>query len=66
MMVSVSGSIINEDIDIASGDNRYYLYQSIWTSDYGYGWYDGSSDKYTYSKEVRTKTLILSSAKSCL
>ncbi len=57
MMISVSGSIINEDIDIANGDNRYYLYQSIWTSDYGYGWYDGSSDKYTYSKRGENKDL---------
>ena len=57
MMISVSGSIINEDIDIANGDNRYYLYQSIWTSDYGYGWYDGSGDKYTYSKRGENKDL---------
>ena len=50
MMLSVSGSVINQDIDLARGDVRYYLYEGIWSSDYGYGWYDGSSDKYTYSK----------------
>ena len=50
MMLSVSGSIINQDIDLARGDVRYYLYEGIWSSDYGYGWYDGASDKYTYSK----------------
>lgn len=50
MMLSVSGSVINQDIDLARGDVRYYLYEGIWSSDYGYGWYDGASDKYTYSK----------------
>jgi hypothetical protein len=35
---------------LARGDVRYYLYEGIWSSDYGYGWYDGASDKYTYSK----------------
>ena len=57
MLLSVSGSIINEDIDLASGDVRYYLYKGIWTSDNGYGWYDGSNDKYTYSKRGENEDL---------
>lgn len=57
MMLSVSGSVINQDIDLARGDVRYYLYEGIWSSDYGYGWYDGASDKYTYSKRGVNKDL---------
>ena len=57
MLLSVSGSIINEDIDLARGDVRYYLYKGIWTSDNGYGWYDGSNDKYTYSKRGENEDL---------
>ena len=55
MLLSVSGSIINEDIDLARGDVRYYLYKGFWTSDNGYGWYDGSNDKYTYYNTKATK-----------
>ena len=57
MMISASGSVINEDIDLARGDTRYYLYQGIWTTDNGYGWYDGSNDKYTFSKRGENKDL---------
>lgn len=57
MLLSVSGSIINEDIDLARGDVRYYLYKGFWTSDNGYGWYDGSNDKYTYSKRGENEDL---------
>ena len=57
MMLSFSGSIINEDIDLARGDVRYYLYKGIWTSDDGYNWYDGSQDKYTYSKRGENEDL---------
>ncbi|WP_321479794.1 SusC/RagA family TonB-linked outer membrane protein [uncultured Bacteroides sp.] len=51
LMLSVSGSIINQDIDLVagSGDNKkeFYLYEAVWTQNDGYGWYDGSSGKYT-------------------
>lgn len=45
MMLSVSGSILHQDIDIAD----YYMYKSAWTQDYGWSWYDGSLEKYTMS-----------------
>ena len=40
---SVSGSVLNEDIDIAN----YYLYTPIWKPDnYGYEWNDGNLSQY--------------------
>lgn len=45
LLVSVSSSILNQDIDIAN----YYLYTPVWTQQYGYGWYDGSDQQYTIS-----------------
>lgn len=57
MMISVSGSIINEDIDLAVNDNRYYLYDTNWQTADGYGWYDGSAGKYTFSKRSANKDL---------
>lgn len=49
MMLSVSGSILNQDIDLKMGDTEFYLYDGLWTQADGYGWYDGSAGKYTYS-----------------
>lgn len=44
LMLSVSGSVLNQDIDLGVGDREYFLYESIWsTSNYAYGWYDGST-----------------------
>lgn len=43
LMVSVSGSILNQDIDIAN----HYLYTPIWKPDnYGYEWNDGNLSQY--------------------
>ena len=43
LMVSLSGSVLNEDIDIAN----YYLYTPIWKADnYGYEWNDGNLSQY--------------------
>ena len=43
LMVSLSGSVLNEDIDIAN----YYLYTPIWKPDnYGYEWNDGNLSQY--------------------
>ena len=43
---SVSGSVLNQDIDIAN----YYLYAPIWKTDnWGWGWADGSDSQYTLS-----------------
>ena len=49
MMLSVSGSILNQDIDLKMDDTEFYLYDGLWTQADGYGWYDGSAGKYTYS-----------------
>ncbi len=46
LLFSVSGSIVNQDIDIAG----YYYYSPVWKTDnYGYGWNDGSLSQYTIS-----------------
>ncbi|MBK5721685.1 SusC/RagA family TonB-linked outer membrane protein [Dysgonomonas sp. Marseille-P4677] len=45
LMLSFSGSILHQDIDIAD----YYMYKSIWSQDYGWSWYDGSLERYTKS-----------------
>ena len=46
LTVSVSGSVLNQDIDIAD----YYLYAPIWKTDnYGYEWNDGNLSQYVTS-----------------
>ena len=61
LMLSVSGSIIHQDIDLASGSGddkkEFYLYESVWTQNDGYGWYDGSSGKYTIPLRGENKDL---------
>lgn len=49
LLISASYGIINQDIDIKVGDNEYYLADPQWGQEYGYGWYDGASEKYTTS-----------------
>ncbi len=49
LMLSVSGSIINQDIDLSVDGNEFYLYESVWTQNDGYAWYDGPAGKYTIS-----------------
>lgn len=51
LMISVSRSVLNEDIDILLGDKQFYLYQSLWSTNWGYGWNDGSSKQYTFSTQ---------------
>lgn len=61
LLLSVSGSIINQDIDLVmgSGDNKkeFYLYESVWTQNDGYSWYDGPAGKYTISTRGQNKDL---------
>lgn len=57
LMFSVSGSILNQDIDLAVGDQEYYLYQSVWKQNDGYGWYDGSAGKYSISTRSQNNDL---------
>ena len=57
LMVSVSGSILNQDIDLADGDREFYLYESVWTQNDGYGWYDGSGGKYIISSRGQNNDL---------
>ena len=46
LLVSVSGSVLNQDIDVAD----YYLYAPIWKTDnYGYEWNDGNLSQYVTS-----------------
>ena len=46
LTISVSGSILNQDIDISG----YYLYAPTWkTDEWGYGWADGNDSQYGYS-----------------
>lgn len=49
LLVSVSGSILNQDIDLVMNGNEFYLYESVWTQNDGYAWYDGPAGKYTIS-----------------
>ena len=57
MIFSVSGSILNQDIDLIMNDNEYYLYEGVWTQADGYSWYDGSAGKYTYSTKGQNHDL---------
>ncbi|MBR5835916.1 MAG: SusC/RagA family TonB-linked outer membrane protein [Bacteroidales bacterium] len=46
LLVSVSGSVLNQDIDVAD----YYLYAPIWKTDnYGYEWNDGNLSQFVTS-----------------
>lgn len=45
LMLSVSGSILHQDIDIT----EYYMYKQGWDQAYGWSWYDGNLEKYTKS-----------------
>lgn len=56
-MLSVSGSVINQDIDLVMGEKEFYLYEAVWTQADGYGWYDGSAGKYTFSTRGPNKDL---------
>lgn len=57
MMLSVSGSILNQDIDLVVDGNEFYLYEGVWTQADGYGWYDGSAGKYTFSTKGQNDDL---------
>lgn len=57
LLLSVSGSILNQDIDLVMGDNEFYLYESIWTQNDGYAWYDGPAGKYTISTRGQNNDL---------
>ena len=35
LLFSVSGSILNQDIDLVMGDKEFYLYESVWTQNDG-------------------------------
>ncbi len=46
LTLSVSASVLNQDIDIAN----YFLYAPIWSTDnWGWGWNDGSDSQYILS-----------------
>ena len=57
MMLSISGSILNQDIDLVVDGNEFYLYEGVWTQADGYGWYDGSAGKYTFSTKGQNDDL---------
>ena len=57
LLFSVSGSILNQDIDLVMGDKEFYLYESVWTQNDGYSWYDGPAGKYTISTRGQNKDL---------
>ena len=57
LLLSVSGSILNQDIDLVMGDNEFYLYESVWTQNDGYAWYDGPAGKYTISTRGQNNDL---------
>lgn len=56
-MLSVSGSILHQDIDLVAGGNSYFLYEGVWTQADGYGWYDGSAGKYSFSTRGENEDL---------
>ena len=39
------------------GDNEFYLYESVWTQNDGYAWYDGPAGKYTISTRGQNNDL---------
>lgn len=54
LTLSVSGSIINQDIDIAD----YYLYAPVWKTDnYGYEWNDGNLSQFVTSSRGQNDLL---------
>ena len=54
LTVSFSGSILNQDIDIAG----YYLYAPIWKTDnYGYEWNDGNLSQFVTSSRGQNDLL---------
>lgn len=57
LLLSVSGSILNQDIDLVMGDKEFYLYESVWTQNDGYAWYDGPAGKYTISTRGQNNDL---------
>ena len=57
LLLSVSGSIINQDIDLVMNDNEFYLYESVWTQNDGYAWYDGPAGKYSISTRSQNNDL---------
>lgn len=57
LLFSVSGSILNQDIDLVMGDKEFYLYESVWMQNDGYSWYDGPAGKYTISTRGQNKDL---------
>lgn len=57
MMLSISGSILNQDIDLVVDGNEFYLYEGVWTQADDYGWYDGSAGKYTFSTKGQNDDL---------
>lgn len=57
LLFSVSGSILNQDIDLVMGDKEFYLYESVWTQNDGYSWYDGPAGKYTISTRGQNNDL---------
>ena len=57
LLFSVSGSILNQDIDLVMGDKEFYLYESVWTQNDGYSWYDGPAGTYTISTRGQNKDL---------
>ena len=54
LTLSVSGSVLNQDIDIAD----YYLYAPIWKTDnYGYEWNDGNLSQFVTSSRGQNDLL---------
>ena len=54
LTLSVSGSVLNQDIDIAD----YYLYAPVWKTDnYGYEWNDGNLSQFVTSSRGQNDLL---------
>ena len=54
LTLSVSGSVLNQDIDIAD----YYLYAPVWKTDnYGYEWNDGNLSRFVTSSRGQNDLL---------
>ncbi len=53
MVLSVSGSILNQDVDIED----YYLYASSWNRDYGWEWFTAQNLQYTFSERGANENL---------
>lgn len=44
LLISASASVLNNDMDLGYGDQKYYLYDGVWDKNgWGFTWHDGNN-----------------------